>query len=96
MSSPGISVIICTYNRKDVLERALAAYRNQTFRDFEVIVTSDGSSDGTDEMMEALRGQSGYPLHYIRQADNGFRKVWRSIRRSALRRAGFWSSRMMT
>ena len=74
MSSPGISVIICTYNRKDVLERALAAYRNQTFRDFEVIVTSDGSSDGTDEMMEALRGQSGYPLHYIRQADNGFRK----------------------
>ena len=74
MSSPGISVIICTYNRKDVLERAWAAYRNQTFRDFEVIVTSDGSSDGTDEMMEALRGQSGYPLHYIRQADNGFRK----------------------
>ena len=69
MSSPGISVIICTYNRKDVLERALAAYRNQTFRDFEVIVTSDGSSDGTDEMMEALRGQSGYPLRLsIKQA----------------------------
>ncbi len=74
MNPTRISVIICTYNRKDVLEKALNAYRNQTFRDFEVIVTSDGSSDGTDEMMEMLRGQLDYPLHYIRQADKGFRK----------------------
>ena len=75
MNSIRISVIVCTYNRRDMLERALIAYRNQTFRDFEVIVTSDGSSDGTDEMMRGLQGRTGYPLHYIRQADQGFRKT---------------------
>ncbi len=69
-----ISVIIATYNRKDVLRTALAAYQNQTFRDFEVIVSSDGASDGTDEMMEEMKDSTGYPLHYIRQEDIGFRK----------------------
>lgn len=75
INSIRISVIVCTYNRRDMLERALIAYGNQTFRDFEVIVTSDGSSDGTDEMMRMFQGRTMYQLHYIRQADQGFRKT---------------------
>ena len=74
MRSPEISVIICTYNRKNMLELALAAYQHQTFRNIEVIVTSDGSSDGTDEMIEAFRKEAGFLFHYVRQEDKGFRK----------------------
>ena len=75
MDSIRISVLICTYNRKEMLKRALIAYQNQTFRNFEIIVSSDGSSDGTDEMMRTLEKELGYSIHYIRQADLGFRKT---------------------
>lgn len=68
------SVIICTYNRKDKLYLALLGYQRQSCKDFEVIVTSDGSSDGTDEMVEQMRNQVDYPLHYLWQEDIGFRK----------------------
>ena len=74
MSVPEITVIICTYNRKDFLEKSLSAYKHQTFRGFEVIVTSDGSSDGTDEFMLQFRDQANFDLHYICQEDIGFRK----------------------
>ena len=86
MSSAKISVIICTYNRKSVLERVLTAYKNQTFRDFEIILASDGASDGTDEMVAELGPFLGYRLTYIRQEDNGFRKslaVNKAVRESA-------------
>ena len=40
MNSIRISVLICTYNRRNLLERVLTAYKNQTFRDFEIIPES--------------------------------------------------------
>lgn len=86
MDSVKISVIICTYNRKNVLERVLTAYKNQTFRDFEIVLASDGASDGTDEMVMALGPTLGYRLTYIRQADDGFRKslaVNKAVREAA-------------
>lgn len=49
-SAPGhpfFSVIIPTYNRERELDRALASLAAQTFRDFEVLVCDDGSTDGT-------------------------------------------------
>ena len=86
MDSVKISVIICTYNRKNVLERVLSAYKTQTFRDFEIILASDGASDGTDEMVITLGPSLGYRLTYIRQADDGFRKslaVNKAVREAA-------------
>jgi len=40
-----ISVIIPTYNRSESLRLCLTALKNQTHRDFEVIVIDDGSDD---------------------------------------------------
>ncbi len=45
MSSPLISVILPTYKRHLLLQRALASVAAQTFRDFEVVVVDDGSPD---------------------------------------------------
>jgi glycosyltransferase involved in cell wall biosynthesis len=42
-----ISVIIPTYNRLDCLRETLASLQKQTFTDFEVIVSDDGSADRT-------------------------------------------------
>jgi len=51
--TPSVSVVVPTYNRLDRLRRVLAALAQQTFprERYEVIVVSDGSSDGTDEYL---------------------------------------------
>jgi glycosyltransferase involved in cell wall biosynthesis len=56
MSPPELSVIVPSYNRRDLLRRCLEALREQTAppQSFEVIVADDGSSDGTAEMVAAF------------------------------------------
>ena len=49
-----ISVVIPTHNRVDLLPRAIRSVQNQTYKDIEIIVVSDGSTDGTDNLMEEL------------------------------------------
>lgn len=44
---PFFSVIIPVFNREKLIEKTLSSVLNQTFRDFEVIVIDDGSTDGT-------------------------------------------------
>ena len=48
---PFISVIIPTFNRVHLLKETGESVRNQTFRDFELIVVNDGSSDGTAQWL---------------------------------------------
>ena len=50
MPMPLVSVIIPVFNRKDLLSRALRSVLKQRFRDFEVLVIDDGSSDGVSEL----------------------------------------------
>ncbi len=47
-----VSVVIPTYNRYDVLKRALASVITQTHSPYEVIVIDDGSTDSTSQITE--------------------------------------------
>ena len=51
MSSPLVSVVIPTHNRRDLLAEAVASVREQTYDPIEIIVIDDGSGDGTAEMI---------------------------------------------
>lgn len=55
---PEISVIIPTRNRCAFLRRAIQSVRNQTFRDFDIIVVNDGSTDDTSEYLSSLKEPS--------------------------------------
>jgi len=46
-----VSVVICTYNRRDYLERCLEYLTFQSNDNFEVIVVNGPSDDGTDEVL---------------------------------------------
>lgn len=66
---PKVSVIILTFNRAELLRRALASVLDQTFRDFEIIIVDDCSSDNTGEVISELSSTDGR-IKYIRQPKN--------------------------
>jgi glycosyltransferase involved in cell wall biosynthesis len=44
---PFFSVILPTYNRWELMEKAIESVKKQTFQDWELLVVDDGSRDGT-------------------------------------------------
>ncbi|ATC63284.1 hypothetical protein CMV30_04555 [Nibricoccus aquaticus] len=52
--SPLISVIIPAYNVAPYVRDALASVQAQTFRDFEIIVVNDGSTDSTLAILQGI------------------------------------------
>ncbi len=57
---PKISVGVSAYNRKDYLRQTLNSLLAQRYRDFEIIVVDDGSTDGTRAMVETEFPQVRY------------------------------------
>jgi len=51
--TPQVSVVILNWNGSQLLPACLSALDAQTFRDFEVIVVDNGSSDGSPEWLTA-------------------------------------------
>lgn len=62
-TTPFFSIVIPTYNRKDLLLRNLLSLQNQTFRDFEVIVSDDGSYDGSFDLVH--NHKFNFDINYI-------------------------------
>jgi|SRR5688572_16034150 len=64
---PTISIIIPTYQHADELPLCLASIFEQTFRDYEVIVVNDGSTDGTREALAPFMDR----IAYVEQVNRG-------------------------
>ena len=52
---PAVSVVIPTYNRAHSIERSIQSVLRQTFADFELIIVDDGSTDGTQDLVRAIK-----------------------------------------
>jgi glycosyltransferase involved in cell wall biosynthesis len=65
--TPRVSVIIATYNRAHLLKTAIDSVLTQAYRDFEVIVADDGSTDGTAELVRSYGGR----VRYLYQENQG-------------------------
>ena len=59
---PLVSVIILCHNYSQYLPEALASVRNQTFRDFEILVIDSGSTDDTASVARHLAAESNHNI----------------------------------
>ncbi|MEO0336072.1 MAG: glycosyltransferase [Pseudomonadota bacterium] len=68
-----ISVIIPTFNRLSTLPRAVESVLDQSYRDFDLWVVDDGSTDGTSDWVqnELLQDQRSITCHYLRSQNKG-------------------------
>jgi glycosyltransferase involved in cell wall biosynthesis len=62
-----ISVIIPSFNRGTFISHAIKSVLAQTYKDYEIIVVDDGSTDNTKEQVEAFGDQ----VRYIYQENRG-------------------------
>lgn len=62
-----VSVIIPAFNASDFIGQAISSALNQTYRDLEVIVVDDASSDGT---MQVARGFQDERVRLVRHQEN--------------------------
>lgn len=71
MSTPYFTIFIPTYNRANLLPRTFASIERQTFRDFEVVIVDDGSTDNTSELVETWRTRQSFQVTYHFQPNQG-------------------------
>lgn len=54
LNTPLVSVLICAYNVEKYIEECINAVINQTYKNLEIIVVNDGSSDSTLSKLHSL------------------------------------------
>ncbi|QNQ80895.1 glycosyltransferase family 2 protein [Lactobacillus sp. PV034] len=67
--SKKISVIIPTYNGASTIVETLESVKKQTFRDWEVVIVDDGSTDNTEEVIRRYLKYNKLPVRYIKQSN---------------------------
>jgi glycosyltransferase involved in cell wall biosynthesis len=81
---PHLSVIVAAYNAAQTLDEALTSVADQTYKDFELIVVDDGSTDATPELLAQHAAQWPW-MTWFRQENAG---VARARNRAVARARG--------
>ncbi len=66
-TDPAVSIIIPAYNCAPFLAETLGSAFAQTYRNFEIIVVNDGSTDNTDEVISEFQDR----IVYVKQPNRG-------------------------
>jgi glycosyltransferase involved in cell wall biosynthesis len=69
-TKPAVSINLCCYNSEKYLRETLDSIVNQTYKDWELVVINDGSTDSTEDIIyEYIK--KGYPIIYHYQENKG-------------------------
>lgn len=71
MARPLVSVVLPTYNRADLLPRAIESVVCQTCTEWEIVLVDDGSTDHTPEIVADYQRRLGACLKAVRQDNRG-------------------------
>jgi glycosyltransferase involved in cell wall biosynthesis len=86
---PTVSAIIATYNRAYIVREAIDSILSQTYKNVEVVVVDDGSTDDTDRTLKQYAGR----IRVVFQENSGPAAAWnRGIRESCGRIVTFLGS----
>lgn len=67
-----LTIFTCTYNRKHTIERTYRSLLNQTCKDFLWLIIDDGSSDGTNKLVDQWKlNDNGFTIKYIYKKNQG-------------------------
>jgi glycosyltransferase involved in cell wall biosynthesis len=69
-----VSVIISTYNQPAWLEKVLWGYEVQLYKEFDIVIADDGSTDETRQLIERFKQHSNLSITHVWQEDNGHQK----------------------
>ena len=68
ISQPFFSVIVPLYNKREEIFRSIESVLNQTYKNFEIIIVNDGSTDGGEMVVEAINDKR---IKLIHQKNSG-------------------------
>ncbi len=82
-----VGIVVVTYNRLALLKEVIAALREQTYTDAQIVVVNNGSTDGTLAWLESQRdiitisqsnlgGAGGFFTGMKYVVENGYRYCW--------------------
>lgn len=74
MMNPSITLIIATYNKTDWLKKVLYGYSCQTYKNFDVIIADDGSSDETKNLIDEFKKDYPVAITHLWHEDKGYRR----------------------
>ncbi|MDR1760924.1 MAG: glycosyltransferase [Bacteroidales bacterium] len=67
-----LSVIVCTYNREDLIEKCLTHLANQTCKDFELIIVNNNATDRTEEICKTfIQNHSEVNIRLVLETKSG-------------------------
>ncbi|MEO8677463.1 MAG: glycosyltransferase family A protein [Vicinamibacterales bacterium] len=71
-TSPGVvSTVLAVYNRPQLLVEAVNSVLSQTYRQLEIVIVDDGSTDATPEVAQSFAARYPDLVRYVRQDNAG-------------------------
>ena len=68
---PAVSIIVPNYNHAGFLDKRMSSIFNQTFRDYEIILLDDCSTDGSKQLLDEYSRDSRVTRYEVNQSNSG-------------------------